>query len=206
MILIGQYDSPFVRRVGMALTLYGMAFDHRPLSVFGDGGAVQALNPLMRVPVLVLEDGTALSDSHMMLDYLDGRVADPMFPRAEPARHRALRVAALACGLADKAVSLFYERRLHSVTSPAWEARCQSQIRATAQVLEAERAALPGPWWFGDALGHADIALACAMRFAVDAHPGLLDPAALPHLFDQSARLESLPALIGIYQPFAAPN
>ena len=66
--LIGQYDSPFVRRVGIALRLYGIAFTHSPLSVFGDGEAVRALNPLMRVPVLVLEDGTALPDSHMMLD------------------------------------------------------------------------------------------------------------------------------------------
>ncbi len=57
MILIGQYDSPFMRRVGIALVLYGMAFEHRPWSVFGDADRLRAGNPLMRVPVLVLEDG-----------------------------------------------------------------------------------------------------------------------------------------------------
>ena len=54
MILIGQFDSPFVRRVGVALTLYGMAFEHRPWSVFGDAEAIAAYNPLRRVPTLVL--------------------------------------------------------------------------------------------------------------------------------------------------------
>ncbi|MEZ5776045.1 MAG: glutathione S-transferase N-terminal domain-containing protein, partial [Hyphomicrobiaceae bacterium] len=47
MILIGQYDSPFVRRVGIALGLYGMAFEHRPWSVFGDADKIRALNPLV---------------------------------------------------------------------------------------------------------------------------------------------------------------
>ena len=119
MILIGQYDSPFVRRVGIALTLYGLPFEHRPWSVFGDADKIRAYNPLVRVPTLVLDDGEVLIESHSILDYLDRLVpADrAMFPAAEPARHRALKVAALATGLADKAVSLFYERRLHEEVS-----------------------------------------------------------------------------------------
>ena len=203
--LIGQYDSPFVRRVGIALRLYGIAFDHRPLSVFGDGEAVRALNPLMRVPVLVLEDGTALVDSHMMLDHLDGRVADPLFPRTEPARRAALRVAALACGLAEKAVSLFYEGRLHEVTSPVWEARLGAQIGSVLRALEVARADRRGPWWFGDRIGHGDIALACALRFAVEAHPGLIDMADYPALAAHAARAEALAVFAEISQPFAAP-
>ena len=99
----------------------------------------------MRVPTLVLDDGFVLTDSHMMLDHLDSLVAEPMFPRAEPARHLALKRATLATGLAEKAVSLFYERRLHDTTSPLWEARCRSQIGAVLAALEAERAACPGP-------------------------------------------------------------
>ncbi len=50
MILIGQYDSPFVRRAGIALRLYGLPFEHRPWSVFGDADRIRAINPLMRVP------------------------------------------------------------------------------------------------------------------------------------------------------------
>ena len=60
MILIGQYDSPFVRRVAIAMRLYGMAFEHKPWSVFGDADKIAQYNPLMRVPTLVLNTGEAL--------------------------------------------------------------------------------------------------------------------------------------------------
>lgn len=204
MILIGQYDSPFVRRVGIALTLYGLPFEHRPWSVFGDAEKLRAINPLMRVPVLVLPDGTALADSHMILDYLDNLVDQPLFPRTEPARHQALRIAALACGLADKAVSLFYERRLHEVTSAVWEHRCRTQIGAALAALAAERP--PSIWWFGDQMGHADIALACALGFVTEAHPGLIDMAAHPRLAEHAARAEALAVFRQIRQPFVAPT
>ena len=59
MILIGQYDSPFVRRVGIALTLYEMPFEHQPWSSFGDADKLRAVNPLGRVPTLVLDDRLA---------------------------------------------------------------------------------------------------------------------------------------------------
>ena len=75
MILIGQYDSPFVRRVGIALTLYGLPFRQEPWSVFGDADRIRPLNPLTRVPTLVLDDGESLIDSHMILDHLDSLVA-----------------------------------------------------------------------------------------------------------------------------------
>lgn len=204
MILIGQYDSPFVRRVGIALRLYGMAFEHQPLSVFGDGAAVRALNPLMRVPALVLDDGFVLTDSHMILDYLDGLVPAPLFPRAEPARQRALKVASLACGLADKAVALFYEDRLHDAPSPVWQDRCRAQIGSVLRALEADRATRPGLWWFG-AMGHADIAMACAWRFATEAHPDLIDPADHPALVAHAARSEALAVFAEISQAFVAP-
>lgn len=204
MILIGQYDSPFVRRVGIALTLYGMTFEHRPWSVFGDGPRIQALNPLMRVPTLVLDDGFVLTDSHMMLDYLDGLVEGPMFPRVEPARHRALKRAALAMGLAEKAVALFYERRLHEVTSPLWVERCRSQIGAVLAALEVERAACPGPW-FGVALGHEDVALACALRFASEALPDVLDLGPCPALRAHCEGLEATEVFRAISQAFIAP-
>src|SRR5690348_13397940 len=98
MILIGQYDSPFVRRVGIALSLYGLSFEHRPWSVFGDTEKIRPYNPLTRVPTLVLDDGEVLIESHSILDYLDSLVPPEraMFPRTEPDRHRALKIAALA--------------------------------------------------------------------------------------------------------------
>jgi glutathione S-transferase len=71
MILIGQYDSPFVRRVAIALRLYGLPFEHRPWSTFGDADKIAPFNPLRRVPTLVLDDGEALIESMAILDYLD---------------------------------------------------------------------------------------------------------------------------------------
>ena len=62
MQLIGQYDSPFVRRVGIALARYGVAFEHLPWSTFGDWQKFAHQNPLRRVPCLVLDSGEALID------------------------------------------------------------------------------------------------------------------------------------------------
>ena len=174
-----------------------MAFEHRPRSVFDDADKLRALNPLMRVPVLLLDDGFVLTDSHMILDYLDRLVAEPMVPQTEPARRRVLQVIALA----EKAVALFYERRLHDAALPVWEARCQSQIGAVVRALEDDRAARVGPWWF-DQITHADIAVACALRFAVEALPGVVDFTALPHVRAHCDRMEALPAFVPIRQAF----
>jgi len=208
MILIGQYDSPFVRRVGIALTFYGLPFEHRPWSVFGDAEKIRPLNPVVRVPTLVLDDGTVLVESHSMLDYLDSLVpADRrMFPAAEPARHRALRVASLATGLAEKAVSLFYEKRLHREVSEIWVDRCRAQIAGVLAALEADRAARSGAYWFGERIGHADIAVATALRFIAEAHPELVAMADFPALGAHAARLEALPAFRTIAQPFIPPS
>lgn len=207
MILIGQYDSPFVRRVGIALTLYGLPFTHRPWSVFGDAEKIAAYNPIIRVPTLVLDDGDVLIESHCILDYLDSQVpADRvMVPAAEPARHQALKIAALATGLSDKAVSLFYEERLHREISDVWVNRCRSQISAVLAVLEADRANQGGDYWFGDRIGHADIAVTVALRHLAESHPGLISMRDFPALSAHAARLEALPVFQAISQPFIAP-
>jgi glutathione S-transferase len=207
MILIGQYDSPFVRRVGIALMLYDLPFEHRPWSVFRDGEKIAPLNPLVRVPTFELDDGLVLVESHAILDYLDSLVPPglALLPRSEPERHRALRVAALAMGLAEKAVSLFYEVRLHDQVSDAWAGRCRAQISGALAVLERERAERFGDWWFDDRIGHADIALACALRFASEAHPDLVILSDYPALEAHSARCEALDVFKTVSQPFIPP-
>ena len=207
MILIGQYDSPFVRRVGIALRLYGIAFEHRPWSVFGDAEKIRAFNPLIRVPTLVLDDGFVLIDSHMILDHLDALVgpARALFPQAEPDRHLVLKVTTLATGLAEKAVSLFYERQLHGVTSPTWEARCALQIGSVLAALEADRAARSGEWWF-KTLTHADIAVACALRFVLDTQPGVLRTEGFPALTAHAERMDMMPEFQEIFQTFIPPS
>lgn len=208
MILIGQYDSPFVRRVGIALRLYEIPFEHSTLSAFSDAEALARYNPLRRVPTLVLDDGTVLVDSHAMLDYLDS-LAPPerrMFPVAEPARHRALRVAALATGLGDKAVSLFYGQRMHEGTKAEWLQRCRGQVNGTLFALEAERSERKTPYWFGERIGHADIAVAVVLRFVNEALPGLLPMADCPALARHARELEALPVFQEIQQAYRPPS
>lgn len=202
MILIGQYDSPFVRRVAIALHLYGMAFTHRPWSVFGDTAKIAAYNPLKRVPTLVLDDGVALLESAAILDWLDDQAGDAaLIDRTGPARRNVLRVCALSMGVADKAVSLVYERVVHDRGSPAWIERCRSQIGGVLDLLEADRTART-PWWFGEAMGHADIAAACMLRFLSEAHPDVFDADRWPALAAHSAACEALPVFQTVSQPF----
>jgi glutathione S-transferase len=208
MILIGQYDSPFVRRVAIALRLYGLPFEHRPWSTFGEGDKIAPYNPLRRVPTLVCEDGEALIESTAILDYLDELVGPDKAMIAErgPDRRRGLKICALATGLGDKAVSLVYERVLRKDASKLWVERCEAQIGGVLDVLEKERTAVTTPFWFGERIGHADIAVACVLRFTGEAHPTLLNEARYPALSAHAARCEALPMFQEIVQPLAPPS
>lgn len=207
MFLIGQYDSPFVRRTAIALRLYGLPFGHRPWSTFGDAEQVAAYNPLRRVPTLVLDDGEALIESGAILDYLDELVGaeKAMIARAGAERRRHLRITALATGLADKAVSLIYERVLRKEQLKLWVERCEAQISGVLDVLEKERAQVATPYWLGNRIGHADIAVACALRFTGEAHPHLFD-ARYRALKAHAAHCEALPPFQEIVQPLAPPS
>ena len=105
MILIGQYDSPFVRRVAIAMRLYGLSFEQRPWSVFGDAEKIAQYNPLMRVPTLVMGNGEVLIESGAILDHLDESVGPDraLLPQSGAPRRAALRRIALMTGAADKA-------------------------------------------------------------------------------------------------------
>lgn len=208
MFLIGQYDSPFTRRVAIALRLYGLAFEHRPWSTFGEGDKIAPYNPLRRVPTLVLDDGEALIESTAILDYLDELVGPEkaMIAVRGPERRHALKICALATGLGDKAVSLVYERVLRNEPSKIWVDRCETQVGGVLEVLEQERAGVITPYWFGTRIGHADIAVACVLRFAREAHPALFPAERYPELADHCARCEALPVFAEIAQPLAPPS
>ncbi|MCK1978389.1 glutathione S-transferase C-terminal domain-containing protein, partial [Jeotgalicoccus huakuii] len=77
--------------------------------------------------------------------------------------------------LADKAVSLLYEGLLRSEKSNVWVERCETQIARVLDVLENDLSERKSPYWFGDDIGHADIAATCALRFLREAHPHLFD-------------------------------
>lgn len=125
MILIGQYDSSFVRRVALALRIYGLPFEHRPWSVFGNGKRIRELNPLMQVQYMVLDDGFVLVDS--IYHPRPHRWPGAGKPAALAARRQApCHEGSRPChGLADKAVSLFV--RLHEYGSEIWSKRCASR-------------------------------------------------------------------------------
>jgi len=207
MILIGQYDSSFVRRVGIALRLYDLPFEHRTWSVFSDKEKIRPLNPLMRVPTLVLDDEDVLFDSHLIIAHLESIVPPErsLWPRTEPDRHRALKVVGLATGIADKGVSLFYETVLHKEVSPVWVERCRAQIAGALSMLEEDREDKQHESWFGDRIGHADIAVACAIRHVTESLPDVVAMQDYPALRAHCGRLEALPVFREISQAFVPP-
>ena len=203
MILIGQYDSPFVRRVAITLRLYGMAYEHRPWSVWRDAEKIAALNPLRRVPTLLLNDGVVLVDTSSIIDALDesAGAARALLPGSGPVRREGLRLAALATGLAEKAVSLLYETLFHPTPSATWSARCAGQISDALRALEGERGERRTRYFLGSELSHADVAFACAFRFVREAHAGRVETKRYQALNALSEDLEALPPFQAVYQP-----
>ena len=203
MMLIGQFDSPFVRRVAITLHHYGLQFEHRPWSVWAHADEIAKYSPLRRVPVLVMDEGETLLESAAILDALDDLAPEDrrLIPPSGPRRRAILRTCALATGLADKAVILLYEARLrtHEHRSTVWTHRCTTQIQETLHWLERERSNAPQPYWYGE-LTHADIAVACALRFVREAHPELVSARTLPSLSAECEFLEAQPLFRGAVQ------
>ena len=208
MILIGMFDSPFVRRVAVSATVLGLPFEHRNWSVGKDFERIRAYNPLGRVPVWVLDSGEALIESAMILDHLD-QVAGPtraLLPAAGDARRDALKTLALASGAVDKGIQIVFERifRPEDKRHAPWTDRCRAQMLAAIAELEARCVAVADrDWLVGDTLGQADITLACFITYLRDAVPVALD--AYPSLQARLARLEGLPVFRQFYLPFDAP-
>jgi glutathione S-transferase len=117
-----------------------------------------------------------------------------------------LKICALATGLADKAVSLLYERVLHKEQSKIWVERCEAQISDVLDALENERARVKTPYWFGERIGHADVAVACVLRLVREAHPQLFDATRCPALAAHAAACEALPLFQEIVQPLSPPK
>lgn len=203
MILIGQYDSPFVRRVAVALQLYRLSYEHRPWSAVGDADRIAAFNPLMRVPTLVADDGRAFTDSSAILQLLDHLTgAEAFLSRDWPEQGEVVRLSAFATGVADKAVALVYDRASLSVSQPTWRARLTRQVEQALAMLEQERSERSDDWLFGARISHADVAIGTMWRFLNEALPGAIDRADYPSLERHSARCEALPEFRNVSQPF----
>jgi glutathione S-transferase len=189
MILVGQYDSPYVRRVGVSLRVLGFAYEHDTRSVFGDFDSMRQTNPVGRIPSLVLDDGEVLIDSAAILDWLDQTVgpARALVPASGDERRRALRLIALATGAVDKAGAAAYERIIRPAAYrwPEWIARCRTQAAGAIAALAAE------PWPAAAALDQAQITAACMLRYVQVADPELLPPGRYPAIEALSRRCEA---------------
>jgi glutathione S-transferase len=195
MQLIGMLDSPYVRRVVIALILAKTPFIHRPISLFRHIDEFSKLNPLLKAPTLITDDGAALMDSNVILNYLAGidpRVA-ALTPSKAPERVAALRATGVALTVMEKAVQRHYERMLRPAENQhaPWVDRVMGQLKAGLSALDAE---LPGSGWIGGELGLADVTVACAFGFTSAALGDLVQTGRYPNLGAFSARAETLPA------------
>jgi glutathione S-transferase len=195
MQLIGMLDSPYVRRVAIALIAARTPFTHRPISLFRHIDQFSKLNPLLKAPTLVTDDGVALMDSSVILDYLagvDSGVAG-LTPAGAQARLKALRATGLALTVMEKAVQRHYERMLRPAEKQhePWVDRVMGQLTAGLGALDIE---LPRSGWVGGELGLADITVACAFGFTEDILADVVELSPYPKLAAFCTRAEALPA------------
>ena len=208
MILIGMFDSPFVRRVAISMKLLELKFEHKNWSVGKNQMQIRKYNPLGRVPTLVLDDGEVLTESSAILDYLDDRVGAnaALLPVTGALRRRALLLMALATGAAEKAGQQVYEYvfRPAEKRHEPWAQRLREQMHGALAMLDRAAAAMEeGDWLIDEGLTQADISVACAFTYIDEAVK--LDPKLYPALRKHVARCEKLPVFKALYVPFDAP-
>ncbi len=197
MKLIGLFDSPYVRRVAVSMRLLGFSFEHVALSVFRHQDDMRKINPLVKVPMLVLDCGEKLIESNFILDYLDGEVIPEkrLIPASGNARREVLQQCAVALVATEKAMQIHYETQLRPAEfsySP-WIERCKLQMHEAFAMLDA----LPAIGIeTGAPINQADITSAVALRFAQHVHPAQFPRDRYPRLGQLSAQCEALQAFI----------
>jgi glutathione S-transferase len=197
MQLIGMLDSPYVRRVAISLQLLGLPFEHRSLSVFRTFDRFRAINPVVKAPTLVCDDGTVLMDSTLILDYAEALAAPrSLMPSGLAQRQAALRTIGLALAACEKSVQLVYERNLRPPEKQhePWADRVLGQMHAAYGELEAELAKHPPDR--ARQIGAADVTTAVSWYFTERMLPGTVRDMAYPQLRALSAWAERLPEFI----------
>jgi glutathione S-transferase len=197
MQLIGMLDSPYVRRVAISLRMLGLAFEHRPLSVFRDFAALAAINPAVKVPTLIADDGTVLLDSTLILQHAEDLAGRSLLPAEPAARLQALHLIGFALAAGEKTVQIVYERKQRPAEKlyQPWLDRVTRQLGGAFGVLE--RAATDAsPWLVAGGPTQADVTLAVIWRFARFIIPDVVDAAAYPALVAHSERAEALAEFI----------
>jgi len=199
MRLIGMLDSPYVRRVAVSLKLMKLPFELEQLSVFRNYPQFEAINPVVKAPTLVTDDGAVLMDSTLILDHAE-RLADPALSLMPPngrARDDALRVIGLALAASEKTVQIIYERNLRPEEKwhQPWLDRVRGQLLQAYGVLEREMAQ-QAAWFGGSRMMQPDVTVAVGWRFARSVVPEIVTEAEFPRLAAHSSRAETLPAFV----------
>ncbi len=202
MQLIGMMDSPFVRRVAISMAVLGMPFEHRPVSVFRHFDQFREINPVVKAPTFIDDDGTRLIDSSLIVDYLDHRAAPAarLMPEEIQARRRALHFIGFALAACEKTAQIVYEHNLRPQEKQhaPWLDRVHTQLAAAYRTLEEGVAAAGAQQWLcGPRLMQPDITVAVTWRFTQHILPGVVDPGRYPALAAFSERAEALPEFLG---------
>ncbi len=194
MILIGQYDSPFVRRVAVTLHHYHMPFKRNPLSVFGDFKAMGEINPLVRVPALILETGETLIDSYAILDHLDHEAgqARSLTPTHGLERRKVLQACAVSTGCSDMVIRLFFERQFHEpkAVSKELDKRLATQLKAGLDKLEYDCGI---PWFNDSKMTQADVTIGCMLSHLKLRLPEFFPADKYPKLHGLARHCEMMP-------------
>jgi len=202
MILYGRLLSPFVRRVAIQAAMQGHAFELREIMAVGpDFERLREINPVGRVPVLELDDGTHLVETWAICDLLDEMAPEGtrLLPARGVKRRDALQRLAVASGTAEKAVALVYERnrRPEELHWMDWQQRLVAQIQGGLTAMDA-RVSKAG--WFGGASPDiTDIATALTWDFIKLTNPWVL-AGGYPRLEAFSERANAVPE-IGATRP-----
>lgn len=195
MILIGRNRSPFSRRVAVSLRVLGFDYEHRPFTAWSNFSEVRKVNPVGRVPALILDNGETLFDSGAILDYLDTLVGQEraLVPAREPERHDTLRIVACAMGALEKVVAALYAQTMYppeKVHQP-WIDHNKDQARSGLQWLDN----LPEDRWFAnDKLSQAEITTVIVLDFTQIVLPGLLEGNPYRRLERLRRKCEPMPA------------
>ena len=186
MRLIGMLDSPYVRRVAISLKLLGLKFELEQVSVLRQFDDFAAINPVVKAPTLITDDGVTLMDSGLIIDHAERIAVRSLMPVDGHAR--ALRLVGLAMAACEKSVQIVYERNLRPAEKQhqPWIDRVGGQTRAAYGMLNAEIGT-------GDFL-QPQITAAVAWRFTQSVIPELAPAGDYPTLVTLSKRAEQTQA------------
>ena len=192
--LISATPSPYARTVRITLAEKGLPFELMTEVPWNSTTATPKYNPLEKLPVLILEDGSSVYESSYILQYLELKYPEtPMLPRDVDGVLAARRLEVLCDGVCDAVVLTFFERmRSPDAQSQEWQARQRRKIDGGVR----EMAKLIGDRTFAvrDSFGHGDIAVGTALGYLSVRFAEFDWRQPYPNLAAYSASLEARPS------------